>query len=137
MIQDIITGIAQKLDEKYGYPVHTERIEQGLSGPCFYIKLISSSGQQLIGPRYTRRLPFDVHFFPGETDKNSQIYTVSEDLYDVLEYVGMGDDLVKATGMNHEVVDEVLHFMVNYNLILIKPSELIDAMDGMNINTQI
>lgn len=41
-----------------------------------------------------------------------------------LEFITLPNgDLVHGTGMNYEIVDGVLHFYVNYNLTLIKPTE--------------
>lgn len=138
MIQDIIKGIAIKLDAKYGKPVYDEHTKQDLVGPCFYIKLIASSEDQIIGKRYERRQPFDVHYFPeSDTDPNVEIYGVIETLYDQLEYINMGTDLIRAKGMRHEVQGGVLHFFVSYDLIVIKQTPADDPMGDLHITQEL
>lgn len=134
MIQDIVAGIAAKLDAKYGKPVYDEKTEQDLEGQCFYIKLITTNEDQIIGKRYERRHPFDVHYFPeSNTDPNVEIHDVIETLYDQLEYINMGTDLIRAKGMRHEVQGGVLHFLVSYDLIVIKQTPADDPMEELHI----
>ncbi|MGG7150867.1 phage tail terminator family protein, partial [Clostridium neonatale] len=70
MLNKIITGISQKLDEEFNteenqeYTIYTENVEQGLEEPCFFIFSLKPSSKQLVGNRYERKYPFDIHFFP-------------------------------------------------------------------------
>lgn len=134
MIQDIMNGIASALDDEYGHPVYTEHTKQGLTEPCFYIRLVTSNEDQIIGTRYNRRQTFDVHYFPAsDLEPGQEVHSVLERLYTLLEYVQMGTDLVKGRRMRHEVIEGVLHFFVDYDLVLLKQSTPDDPMDDVHI----
>ena len=109
MLNKIITGISQKLDEEFnteeneGYIIHTENVEQGLEEPCFFIFSLKPSSKQLVGNRYERKYPFDIHFFPdtelvdGISTINNQINEVTERLFTALEYITVDNSLVRGT----------------------------------------
>ena len=98
MLNKIITGISQALDAEFNseneeYIIHTENVEQGLEEPCFFIFSLNPSSKQLVGNRYERKYPFDIHFFPstelvdGVSTINNQINEVTERLFTALEYI--------------------------------------------------
>lgn len=134
MINSIKSGIAKKLDDTFvGVPIFTDEIKQGLTEPCFFIKTVSSGQDPLLGRRFMRRQSFDVHYFPPKSEsENSSISNVLEHLYEVLEFIYSDGSLLRGTGMNHEQVDGVLHFIVNYNLPVLRdetPQELMENLD--------
>jgi len=50
MINNIITGISQKLDEEFNvngdeYTIYTDGVEQGLKEPCFFIFSLKPSNR--------------------------------------------------------------------------------------------
>lgn len=139
MLNSIINGIAIKLNQVFGdgFEIYTESVEQGLNEPCFFIFILPSSQDQVIGKRYFRRHPFDIHYFPSTKDKNAEILDVVESLNDVLEYVPMDVDLVHGTKMHHEVVDGVLHFFVEYNFHVIKETDTDDPMETINVGSEL
>lgn len=138
MIQDIISGIAKKLDAEYDRPVYDDHTKQDLKGPCFYIKQIVSNEDQLIGSRYLRRYSLDVHYFPeSENAPNAEIHGVQEALYELLEYVSMGTDLVRGKGMRHEIQAGVMHFFVSYDLTIIKQKPADDPMETLHITQEL
>lgn len=126
MINKIITGISQALDAEFNteenqeYTIYTEDVEQGLEEPCFFIFSLKPSNRQLVGNRYERKYPFDIHYFPkDESNYNNEINEVTERLFTALEYIEV-DGLVRGTNMNAEIVDNVLHFFVDFNMIVKK-----------------
>ena len=72
MLNKIITGISQALDAEFNseeneeYTIYTEDVEQGLEEPCFFIFSLKPSSKQLVGNRYDRKYPFDIHYFPKD-----------------------------------------------------------------------
>nr|WP_317720410.1 hypothetical protein [Clostridium tetani] len=48
---------------------------------------------------------------------------MTDRLYDVFEYVQVGNNLYRSTGMTHEVIDGVLHFFLQFNYHVIKEIE--------------
>lgn len=126
MINKIITGISQALDTEFNseseeYTIYTEGIEQGLDEPCFFIFSLKPSSKQLVGNRYERKYPFDIHYFPKDEDNyNNEINEVTERLFTALEYISVDDGLIRGTNMNAETVDNVLHFFIDFNMIVKK-----------------
>lgn len=139
MENKIITGISQKLFETFGldYKIYTENIEQFLNPPCFYVELLQSSMQQIVSRRYRLENLFYIHFFTNENEPKNDFRSVADILYDTLEYISVDNDLVRGLNMHYEIVDDVLHFFVSYNLILIKTLEPEDKMETLKTRGEI
>ena len=148
MLNKIITGISQALDAEFNseneeYIIHTENVEQGLEEPCFFIFSLKPSSKQLVGNRYERKYPFDIHFFPdtelvdGISTINNQINEVTERLFTALEYITVDNSLVRGTSMNVEIVDSVLHFFINFNMIVKKETDPIETMGSLTIKQKL
>lgn len=149
MINKIITGISQALDAEFNsaknekYAIYTEGIEQGLDEPCFFIFSLKPSNRQLVGNRYERKYSFDIHFFPntelvdGESTINNQMNEVTEKLFTALEYIYTDNELIRGTNMNAETVNNVLHFFIDFNMIVKKEIEPIPTMGSLTIKQKI
>ena len=148
MLNKIIIGISQALDAEFnseneGYIIHTENVEQGLEEPCFFIFSLKPSSKQLVGNRYERKYPFDIHFFTdtelvdGISTINNQLNEVTERLFTALEYITVDNSLVRGTSINAEIVDNVLHFFINFNMIVKKETEPIDTMGSLTIKQKL
>lgn len=144
MLNKIITGISQKLDEEFNteenqdYTIYTENVEQGLEEPCFFIFSLKPSNRQLVGNRYERKYPFDIHYFPKDEDNyNNEINEVTERLFTALEYITVDNNLVRGTNMNAEIVDNVLHFFIDFNMIVRKEVEHIETMGSLTIKQKL
>ena len=139
MENKIITGISQKLFETFGldYKIYTENVEQFLNPPCFYVELLQSSMQQIVSRRYRLENLFDIHFFTNENEPKNDFRRVADILYDALEYISVDNDLLRRLGMHYEIVDDVLHFFVSYNLILIKTLEPKEKMETLKTRGEI
>lgn len=139
MINDIINGIAIKLNEVFGsgYKIYKENIKQGLKEPCFSIVHIETMDRAKLPNRYLRENSFDIHYFPKSTDNpKSEMYSVAEKLLIELEYITVLDNLCRGAKMRYEIVDGVLHFFVNYDLFVKK--QIIDGeyMEELTINSK-
>ncbi len=137
MLNKLIESIAIKLNQEFGngFPIHNEHTKQDLQEPCFFIKLLTSSQEQVIGKRYLREQSFDIHYFPGTSDKNTECLDLVDVLNDVLEYIELEDSLVRGTKMRHEIISDVLHFFVDYNFHVYKDSDEEDGMDTLSIDS--
>ena len=134
LIKEIINGISQKIYSFYEglYDIYVEEVEQGLQMPCFMINLISSDIRMILKPRYMFETIFDVIYF-GEGYKDCM--DRGSELYDILEYITINDkDLIRGTRMNMYIIKNILHFRVNYNLILQNKPDIIDMMEEHQIN---
>ena len=144
MLNKIITGISQALDAEFNseeneeYTIYTEDVEQGLEEPCFFIFSLKPSSKQLVGNRYDRKYPFDIHYFPKDEENiNNEINEVTERLFTALEYITVDNNLVRGTNMNVEIVDNVLHFFVDFNMIVRTESKEIEPMGSLKIKQRL
>lgn len=141
MINDIVDGISIKLNQVFGDTFkiyYDEDVSQGLTEPCFFIAVLNPSQAKVIGNRYFRQHPFDIHYFPVVRDNNNELQGKALDLYEALESVTIADgDLVLGTKMNHEVVDGVLHFFVNFDMYVKKVVVPEDDMETLTVNNNV
>lgn len=93
--------------------IEADKVKQGLRPPAFIVRLVDSS-QTARGPNRWRREPrFDIRYFPQAGEKDC--LAVADELYRVLEVIDLpGGDKLRGVDMTHEVVDDVLHFLVSY-----------------------
>ncbi|HFL3186098.1 phage tail terminator family protein [Clostridioides difficile] len=125
MLNNIIDGISIKLDKTFGneYTIYSEDVEQGINEPCFFICPLNPSKTSYPNGRTLKKNSFDVHYFPRSKDKSFEINEVAEMLLEELEYIEIDGDLVRGTNMNFEIIDNVLHFFVDYNYFTIKSND--------------
>lgn len=140
MINDIIDGIATKLFEEFGsdYTIYRENVTQGLKEPAFIIKHVQSGS--VIGRlnRYFRDNGFVVHYLPKDLNNaESEMCSVAEKLFLVLEYIFVLDNLERGTKMRYEIVDDTLHFFVNYNTVVERVKKPVDNMESLDNNTTV
>lgn len=136
MIDMIMDAIAMKIHELFGdgHHIYKHKVEQDLQEPCFLITIVNYSKESLLNARSKRCLSIDVLFFPNKG--KSQCYDVSEKLTNELDIIKtIDDEQFLGTNMRSEVIDNVLHFFVNYNFILIVQNENVDSMESVVVNT--
>lgn len=136
MINSIIEAISVALSNEFGdgYEIHMEEIEQGLEEPCFFIFCLNPTNNLFLGKRYFRTNLFCIQYFPASKEKQRECNGVAERMYECLEYITIyGEDTpIRGTKMEHEVVDGVLNFFVNYDCFIYKkeqqtPMEVVSA----------
>jgi hypothetical protein len=134
MLKEIIDGISLKLNQVFGdgYEIYGDtNIVQGLKEPCFFIVLLNPTHTQFIGQRYFRNNPFMIQYFPKNEEDNIEMHDVASELFEALEYITLSNgDSLQGTSMNYEIIDGVLHFKVNYNMILTK-KEFYELMEEL------
>lgn len=140
MLNSVIEGISKKLNLVFGnaYNIYDESVKQDMKEPCFFILSLNPSQEQVIGKRYVRTQPFDIHYFPSSKDINNEMNDIADSLYDALEYVTFKDtDILHGTSLNHQIVDGVLHFFVNYNFFVVKTEVPSDYMENVTFNNEV
>ena len=131
MINKIIDGICEKLNESFGdgYEIYTELKNQGLKEPCFSVMCVNPINNQVIGNRYLRNNLFSILYFHSSKEPKAECNTVLEKLYLALETIKIKEtnpdgtvkeSLTRGTKMNGEFVDDVLNFLVNFNMFVYK-----------------
>ena len=126
LIKEIINGISKKIYGFYEglYDIYVEEVEQG--------NLISSDIRMILKPRYIFESVFDVIYFG---DGYKDCLDKGSELFDILEYITINNkDLIRGTKMNMDIIKNILHFRVNYNLILQNKPDIIDMMEDHQIN---
>ncbi len=137
MIDLIISGISNTLYDTFGYENFSDEIHQGLDPPCFFVSCIDPSIQKYIGTRYLKKNRFVIQFFPGSDDIKNQCYRVGEKMFECLEVIRVDDFFLHATKMKFEIIDNVLHFFVDYNAFVRKVEQEQDAMGIMQNNIRV
>lgn len=119
MVTQIIEGISLAIYNAFGdeVEIYKDNVTQGLQEPCFFISILKPDVTKMIGKRSIRNNPFDIHYFP----KANETLEVAEKLIDALEFIELlNGDILHATGVSYEVIDNVLHFFVSYNMPVVK-----------------
>lgn len=140
MVNDLIDGISIKLNQVFGdrKRIYSESVKQGLKEPCFFIAVLNPLQTQVIGNRYFRQHPFDIHYFPELQDNNNELHGMASDLFNALEYIALENgDLVHGKEMHYEIVDGVLHFFVDYNMYVKKVEVPADNMETLTVNSDV
>lgn len=139
MINKIIDGISVAISSKFGdlYEIYTESIEQGLNEPCFSIVCINHKIEQVVGKRYFRMNEFCIHYFPSSEEKGCECNDVAETLMDILEMITVDGDMCRGTDMEYYIEDNVLSFMVNYDMYVRRETEPMTEMEHLSQNTNL
>ncbi|WMJ79537.1 hypothetical protein RBU49_11615 [Clostridium sp. MB40-C1] len=92
---------------------------------------MSSAQDKEFNERYKKNVFFDIHYFSDKEDINSDCNDMADSLYELLEYVKVGNSLYRSTDMTHEVIDGVLHFFLQFNYKVIKEIEKAPKMNKL------
>ncbi len=136
-INDLKIGINNVLDKEFpNITIYNEKIEQGFEEPCFFIKILSSAQDKELNIRYKKYVYFDIHYFSDKEDINADCLDMADKLYEVLEYVPVGNSLYRASNTKHEVIDGVLHFMLQFDYKVIKQIDSEPTMQKLKVEVK-
>lgn len=117
-INKVLNGVTRTLNNHFPeVRIYNEETPQDLNPPAFYVKLLTMNQDQDLGPRYWRYHTFDIHYFDPNYS-NVACHEVAEQLYEHLRLIEIDGYLYRGISMNHEIVDRVLHFFVDYNFMV-------------------
>lgn len=139
MTNKILDAISQALNAEFGdsYEIYSESIKQDFKEPCFFIMCLNPSEQDFLGNRYYRKYLFDIQYFPqNEENLNSELYDMQERLFNCMEYINMGDDLIRGKNRRGEIEDKTLHFFVNYDVFVVKRGTEEDYMGDLKTDVK-
>jgi hypothetical protein len=136
-IEELIDAIAEALFQEFksGYEIYTEKVEQGLTEPCFLIRCLNPTKNRHLGLRYKRTNQFIIQYFPSTEEVNQECASVLERLFECLEDVTLDGKPVHGTDLSGEVTDGILNFKVNYDGFVLK-TENHDPMTDLEILTE-
>lgn len=136
-IDSLTIGILQNLDEKIpGIITYDEKKKQGFTEPCFFIKVLNSAQDKEFNISYKRHVVYDIHYFSDKEEINTDCNNMADKLYEVLEYINVNGSLYRANKMAHEIIDDVLHFKLNFDYRVIKEVEKPAKMQKLKVGVR-
>ena len=137
MIDLIISGIRNALFEMFGYESYADKIPQGLSPPYFYIQCKKSEIKKYTGTRCLRKNHFVIQYFPqSEQNAHDECNSVGEQMFGCLEVINADGLFCFCFEMKFEIVDDVLHFFVDYNAFVKKIVQK-ETMGGLQTDNHV
>lgn len=139
MIDTLLTeGITEALYTAFKVPVYVEWKENRTKFPCFIVSVADSNHDLHVSKLYDRKLDYSVKYFLNAesipVDYRKDLLQIGERLYDVLEYVKVGDRITRGEDMSYRESDGILHFDVTYEMLLHKESKKAPAMERLQVN---
>lgn len=133
MINNIIEAISIRLHALFpSSEIYPENIEQGLSEDSFLIMCINPSSVQRLGNLGKWNIPFDILFFPAGGRR--QMNDTAEKLFANMDPIDLMDGTsIHASSMRYEITDNVLHFFVNYNTLVLADRQREELMDDVEL----
>jgi hypothetical protein len=134
VVNKLITGIAQAIRKEFPattYKVYTEKTEQGIRKPCFFILCVTQNHEARLKDRFRLESTFDIHYFPK--NGNAEGWEVAEKLRMILEWITLDGDFLLGSNMNYKMEDGVLHFFVDYTLNMVHKKEPYDFMEEVKV----
>lgn len=124
-VKELIDAIAEALFQEFGsdYEIYTEKVEQGLSEPCFLIRCLNPTKNIFLGRCYKRTNQFSIQYIPSTTEAIDECNSVMERLFECLENVILSGKPIHGMSMNGEITDGILTFTVNYDGFVLKTEE--------------
>jgi hypothetical protein len=130
--QAVIDAITLAL--RAAYPtahILDDEAKQGITPGAFIVTLVSAGQRQIRGPLYGRTPLFDVIYFSDNSAE--ECAAVADALCMALDMVTTpGGDLLRGTGMEWRIDEDVLHFMVGYGHHVLRETEQ-DFMETLKI----
>lgn len=118
MIQSLIDGICTAIAKEFGddYVIYTDRVEQGLEDPCFFVQIIDHSYNRHRNGRFWNENSIVVQYIPKEgTETSIELYEISDRLSDILTDIEADGCVLHGIKSDCEIDDEVLTLSINYN----------------------
>ncbi|GGD95127.1 phage tail terminator family protein [Paenibacillus nasutitermitis] len=100
--------------------------------PCIIVKLAKVVQSQELNNRYRRMHTFDIAYKPAGGTAG-EISDIAERLYEHLALIGIEGARYHGTNMKHEVVENMLHFAVDYTFPVIKEQPREPLMQSMQV----
>lgn len=138
MVNKLITGIAEAIRKEFPvvtYKIYTEKTEQGIQKPCFFILCVSQWHDAKLRDRFRLDASFDIHYFPQTG--NAENWDTAETLQSLLEWITIDSNLIRGSSINYKIEDGILHFFIDYNLNMRHKGETYEYMEEVKVNGKI
>ncbi len=138
MINSITEAISKAIMAEFGsrYINYMEEVRQDLRKPCFFILCINPTNRVFLGKKYFRTNQFCIHYFPeSRNDVRRECNDTAERLMSCLKWLTVFGKQVMGTKMEYEIVDDILHFFVNYDMYVYQKKEPLPTMEELKEKT--
>lgn len=130
---DVVSQVAMKLLDGFKNEITTVYKDTPLEGmvkPCFFIQQLNTTHVKGLRNSGERIYFLDVRCHPNDKEDTKQTYcnAVGHKLFEVLDNITISGKRVTASNMRFEIMDNVLHFFVEYSFRVNKMGESIDKM---------
>ena len=134
MVNKLIAGIAEAI--RKGFPtathkIYTEKTEQGIQKPCFFILCVSQWHDAKLRDRFRLDASFDIHYFPKLG--NAENWDTAETLRSFLEWITIDGNLIRGSSINYKIEDGILHFFIDYNLNMTQKAGTYEYMEEVKV----
>ena len=136
-IKELIDSIAEALFQEFesGYEIYTEKVEQGLTEPCFMIRCLNPTKDVFLGRCYKRTNQFSVQYIPSTAEAHEECAAVLERLFECLEYVFLSGKPIHGTELHGEINDGILTMTVNYDGFVLKEHSEV-SMETLDVQAE-
>ncbi len=135
MLNALVDGIVAAIEAQYGddYPIYREEVEQGLTEPCFSVRIIKPTIQPIIGDRFLRKNLVAVHYFPRKYGDYAEINNVFETLFSILEYIKVDGVLTRGSNPDPRIEDGVGIFLINFDFFVWRTETGIETTGNLKL----
>ena len=137
-VKELIDAIAEALFQEFGsgYEMYTEKVEQGLTEPCFLIRCLNPTKNLFLGRCYKRTNQFSVQYIPSTAKAHEECVSVLERLFECLENVIVSGKPIHGMDLHGEITNGTLTFTVNYDGFVLKEIEEQTEMGDLEVLTE-
>lgn len=120
ILTDVKNAIIKNLHTAFnGFEIYSSPTEQGVQAPCFFVTWKETKEIQDFGKFYFRVYTFDIDYFPP-LDGSFNDEEISESLFDVLEWIKVGDFPVRCISSSADAKLIPFTFTVSYKIRVTK-----------------
>lgn len=125
-LNEIKEAVAEKIAQKYQYPVYIENTKQRTKKPAFFVDLEDAKIRNVMNDeRYKVETIFNVYFVLSDDEENvNRVLTeIAHDLFFSLNYIKVGDASLRGSNMDFGINDGIMTFVVNYDFFAVVLNE--------------
>lgn len=140
MTEDIIKAVCAAIYSEFGegYTIYTEAVAQNAQVPCFFVICTQPKLNHWMCSEYYQEIPIVVQYLPQNTENyRSECEDVFERLSLNLDTISFEDSCVHGTDTRGEIIDGVLNFYVDYEMMVYKNTEPKARMEKISFTQEL
>lgn len=140
MTEDIIKAVCAAIYSQFGngYTIYTEAVAQDAQTPCFFVICTQPKLNRYMSDEYYQEIPIVVQYLPQNTENyRSECEDVFERLSLNLDTISFEGSCVHGADTHGEIIDGVLNFFVDYNMMVYKNTEPKARMEKISFTQEL